>query len=178
MTGMEKECNPNQERIRMAKKRKKKPHTPRSRVKAFLRRLSLHSRERAAVMKKAGYRCLDCDAKQSKARGKEVKVEAHHNPPIDWDGIVDLIFERILDAPQEILCEACHRKAHENKKLLTKEIVETYRNPDKRCVYPFEPNPVGYCWAYAHHVDGTERFEDMGKICPSCEYWKENEATC
>ena len=54
---------------------------------------------------------------------------------------------------------------------LTKEIVLTYRNPDKRCTYPFTPDPLGYCWSYANHVDGTERFEDMDKICPGCEFW-------
>ncbi len=93
----------------MAKKRKKKPNTPRSRVRACIRKLSLHSRERAATLKKSGYKCVDCGVKQSKAKGKEVKLEVHHEPPIDWEGLIDLIFERILNAPQEPLCLKCHK---------------------------------------------------------------------
>ena len=46
---------------------------------------------------------------------------------------------------------------------------EKYHNPDKRCTYPFESNAAGYCWAYAHHVDGDKKFKDMEKICPGCE---------
>ena len=45
-----------------------------------------------------------------------------------------------------------------------------YRNRNPRCGYPFEPSPAGYCWSYAHHVDGTKGFEEMSKeICPHCE---------
>ncbi len=50
--------------------------------------------------------------------------------------------------------------------------VKSYRNPDKRCSYPFICAPMGYCWAYANHVDKTPKFEDMSKICPGCEFWE------
>jgi len=53
--------------------------------------------------------------------------------------------------------------------------IMTYRNPDARCTYPFTPDPVGYCWAYAHHVDGNPKFADMDKICPGCECWKKEQ---
>lgn len=49
-----------------------------------------------------------------------------------------------------------------------------YENRDARCTYPFEPNAIGYCWSYAHHVDGTSKFEDILKICEGCELWNEN----
>lgn len=91
---------------------KKKPNTPRSRVKSVIRQLWLRSRERAKALKDAEYRCQDCGAKQSRAKGKEVYIEVHHDPQIDWDGIVDLINERILNVPQYPLCKDCHRRRH------------------------------------------------------------------
>lgn len=45
---------------------------------------------------------------------------------------------------------------------------DKYRNPDPRCRYPFTPDPAGYCWSYAHHVDGTAGFENMQAICAMC----------
>lgn len=98
----------------MAKsKRQKKPITPRSRVKSALRQLWLRSRERAKALKDADYRCAECNAKQSKAKGREVNIQVHHDPLINWDGIVDLIFERLLNAHQYPLCKDCHKKRHE-----------------------------------------------------------------
>jgi hypothetical protein len=94
---------------------RKKESTPRSRVKNALRQLWLRSRERAKVLKDSGYRCVDCNVKKSVAKGREVKLEVHHEPEIDWSGIVDLIFERILNAPQHPLCEECHGKKHQKK---------------------------------------------------------------
>jgi len=95
---------------------KKKPSTPRSRVTCAIRQLWLRSRERAKVLKDYDYRCSKCGVKQSTAKGREVKLEVHHNPVINWSGITDLIFERILNAPQVPLCKECHKKEHENEK--------------------------------------------------------------
>jgi len=94
---------------------KKQPNTPRSRIRAAIRQLWLRSRERAAVLKKADRRCIKCRAKGSIAKGREVKLEVHHEPEIDWDGIIDLIADRILEAPQFCLCKDCHRKVHKKK---------------------------------------------------------------
>lgn len=47
-----------------------------------------------------------------------------------------------------------------------------YRNPDKRCKYPFTAEPLGYCWSYANHVDGDEKFQDMEAICKTCDLWE------
>ncbi len=51
---------------------------------------------------------------------------------------------------------------------------DKYRNPDPRCRYPFTPEPLGYCWSYANHVDGTKGFEDMARICPECDEYDPN----
>ena len=55
--------------------------------------------------------------KASKAKGKEVKVQVHHKDGIDWDGVVDLIFERVLVDPDrlEVLCLDCHDKEHKQE---------------------------------------------------------------
>jgi len=50
--------------------------------------------------------------------------------------------------------------------------INSYRNPDKRCSYPFTCGPLGYCWSYANHVDKTSKFENMETICKKCEYWR------
>ena len=94
---------------------KRLPNTPRSRVRASLRQLWLRSRERAACLKRDGYVCQTCGKKQSKAKGKEVAVCVHHIDGIDWDGLIDLVFERLLVNPDrlETLCEKCHDHVHE-----------------------------------------------------------------
>lgn len=57
--------------------------------------------------------------KQSKAKGREVSVEVHHKGEknIDWDTIIDLIYEQVLVHPDnlEILCKACHKEEHHGK---------------------------------------------------------------
>ena len=53
---------------------------------------------------------------------------------------------------------------------------EKYRNPDPRCVYPFTPGNLGYCWSYAHHVDGTDGFKNTDNFCPGCEFWEPGES--
>lgn len=94
---------------------KRKLTTPRSRVKNALRMLWLRSRERAAVLKAHDRTCQVCGKKASAAKGREVKIEVHHEPEINWDGIVDLIFERLLDVPQVPLCKDCHKTKHESE---------------------------------------------------------------
>ena len=94
---------------------KKKPNTPRSRIKVAIRLLWLRSRERAKALKDHDYKCADCGVKKSVAKGKEVKLEVHHDPAINWDGLIDLIFERILNVPQYPLCKKCHKKKHKSE---------------------------------------------------------------
>lgn len=92
---------------------KKQPNTPKSKIRAAIRQLWLRSRERAAALKASGYRCVDCGVKQSVAKGRVVKIEVHHDPPIDWAGILQLIFDKILNVPQYPLCKDCHKERHQ-----------------------------------------------------------------
>jgi len=77
--------------------------------------LWLHSRERAKALKDSGYKCVECGVKQSTAKGREVKLEVHHEPEIGdkWELIIDLIIRDILSSPQIPLCKICHDKIHE-----------------------------------------------------------------
>ena len=101
---------------------KKQPNTPRSRVKHYLRLLWLRSRERAKALKDADYTCK-CGRKQSRAKGKEVYVEVHHLKEIDWEALIDLVFERLLNPEKEVLCKECHAK--ETKKQAKKRSKRT-----------------------------------------------------
>ena len=94
------------------KKSRKKPITPASQIKNVLRQLWLRSRERAKALKDSNYCCISCGVKQSTAKGKEVKIQVHHKNGIDWDGIADMLRERILSGALEPLCIECHGKKH------------------------------------------------------------------
>ena len=63
--------------------------------------------------------------------------------------------------------------ANGNTALSDCSVFDKYRNPDPRCGYPFTPDPCGYCWSYARHIDGTG-CKDMDEICPRCEMWTPN----
>lgn len=94
---------------------KKLPNTPRSKIRAILRQLWLRSRERAAALKRDGYTCQVCHRKQSKAKGKEVRVHVHHKNGItNWDKLIDMVYETLLCDPKhlETLCEDCHKEEH------------------------------------------------------------------
>ena len=71
----------------------------------------MQSRERAAALKAAKYRCAKCGKKASKRKGQEVKVEVHHlNRIVNWNKIIDLVFEELLCDPKflQVLCVECH----------------------------------------------------------------------
>jgi 5-methylcytosine-specific restriction endonuclease McrA len=89
--------------------------TPRSKIQSALRQLWLRSRERAAALKRDKYCCQICGVKQSKKKGFEQKVEVHHTAGrVDWDALIQLIYERLLVDPAglETLCPDCHDKKH------------------------------------------------------------------
>lgn len=91
---------------------KKLECTPRSKIRSAIRKLWLQSRERSACLKAAGYKCRSCGAKQSKAKGREVRVEVHHLAGVhNWDNIIDEIYAQLLVSPHllEVLCEDCHK---------------------------------------------------------------------
>ena len=98
---------------------KRLPHTPRSQVRSALRKLWLRSRERASALKREGYACEECGAKQSRKKGQEVKVEVHHLEGIvNWDQMIDYIYRHLLVEPGalEVVCEDCHAKITEEEK--------------------------------------------------------------
>lgn len=96
---------------------KRLPYTPRSKVKAALRTLSLRSRERAAALKREKYCCQRCSKKQSKAKGREVVIEVHHLKGVKWEKMIDLIYEELLCDPKflEVLCFCCHNEKHKEE---------------------------------------------------------------
>lgn len=94
-------------------KKEKNMRTQRSQIKSALRLLWLRSRERAEALKLYSYSCNNCHVKQSKAKGKEQRVEVHHKEGIgNWDKVIDVIMEELLCDPTklEVLCPECHLK--------------------------------------------------------------------
>ena len=94
---------------------KKQPNTPRSQIRSALRQLFLRSRERAKALKNAGNCCEECGKKQSRAKGKEVFVEVHHNNGIEWEQMIDYVYRHLLCEPKHmtVYCKECHDKEHE-----------------------------------------------------------------
>ena len=95
---------------------RKLPYTPNSRIKSALRQLWLRSRERAAAIKRDEYRCQRCGGKQSKAKGKEFKVEIHHKEGVEnWQELYNSIRKNLLVDPEhlETLCKECHKNIDE-----------------------------------------------------------------
>jgi len=91
-------------------KSRRKARTPRSRVKHTLQKLFLTSRERHQALKRDRYSCVRCGIKQSRAKGKHVYVEVDHIDGIDWEALINLIYERVLVSPEKLqtLCKADH----------------------------------------------------------------------
>jgi predicted HNH restriction endonuclease len=98
---------------------KRLPYTPNSRIRSVLRQLFLRSRERAAALKRDKYTCRCCSVKQSKAKGKEVKVEVHHLAGVcNWDALFESVRRYLLCDPELLatLCEKCHKVAEERNR--------------------------------------------------------------
>ena len=97
---------------------KKLAYTPRSRIKGAVRQLWLRSRERLAALKRDGYTCQCCGRKQSKAKGREFKVEVHHKEGIlNWDALYKAVYKYLLCDPKHLitLCRECHDKEEPDK---------------------------------------------------------------
>lgn len=100
---------------------RRKAQTPRSQVRTALRGyIWLRSRERQAALKRDNYTCQDCGVKQSKAKGREVKVEVDHLRGINWERLIDIIYERVLCDPKDLetVCKPCHAERTEMRKRL------------------------------------------------------------
>ncbi len=93
---------------------KRQLHTPNNIINSALRKLWLRSRERAATLKRDNYTCQRCGGKQSRAKGKEFKVEVHHKHGVlNWGKLHRVIREYLLCDPKylETLCRECHKAA-------------------------------------------------------------------
>lgn len=88
--------------------------TSNSKIKSCLQRLFMWSKERTTAAKEQDRTCNVCGKKKSQAKGKEVKVEAHHIRETNWNRIYDVIREELLVNPKrlQILCVDCHAKVH------------------------------------------------------------------
>ncbi len=55
---------------------------------------------------------MDCGAKASKAKGREVKIEVDHLDGFETEKIIDYIFKHLLVDPSrlETVCKGCHAK--------------------------------------------------------------------
>ncbi len=86
--------------------------TPRGKVKEALRRLSLRSRERNAALRRDHYTCQICGTKKSVAKGREVQVEVHHIKGVQWEVLIDIVYEMLLCHPADLvtMCKSCHNK--------------------------------------------------------------------
>ena len=93
---------------------KRLPGTPRSKVRAALRALWLRSRERNAAIKREGGCCEGCHRKQSKAKGREFKVEVHHLNGVEWEVMIDYVYRHLLCDPKDlqVMCPECHSEEH------------------------------------------------------------------
>ena len=94
---------------------RKLPYTPNSHIRSALRRLWLRSRERQQRLKDDKYTCQSCHRKQSRAKGKEFKVQVHHkNMVVNWEKLIEEIRKNLLCDPGELvtLCDECHEKKH------------------------------------------------------------------
>ena len=91
--------------------------TRNSKISQALRQLWLRSKERSEALKRAKYCCEECGVKQSKAKGKEVKVEVHHVDGIDWSEICDIIRKKLLPSPDRLkcYCKSCHNEIHKKE---------------------------------------------------------------
>lgn len=105
----------------MAAKRKPLTHTTLGLVTGGIRRqVWAKSPERYAALKRTGYTCERCGAKQSKAKGREVSVVVHHKKGIPskvWALLYRIVTKYIIGDPNdlEVLCKPCHRKEHYGK---------------------------------------------------------------
>ncbi len=85
-----------------------------------MRQLWLRSRERQAAIKRDRYTCVDCGAKQSRAKGREVFIEVDHLNGIEWENMIDYVFRHLLVSPDDLetVCKTfgCHEKRTEERR--------------------------------------------------------------
>ena len=106
---------------------KRLPYTPNSQIRSALRKLFLRSRERSAAIKRDGYTCQKCGAKQSKRKGFEVSVECHHlDGVVNWDALFEAVRKYLLCDPgkMQTLCKKCHEGIEKDERNQTTKETE------------------------------------------------------
>ena len=88
--------------------------TPDAPLRSWLRRIWMKCNEKAYANKREGYCCEHCGAKNSRAKGKEVRVIIHHKKLINWDKIFRVLRRELLVSPDQLtaLCDDCHKAEH------------------------------------------------------------------
>ena len=92
---------------------KKLEYTSRKKLYSIIRKyIWMWSRERAAALRRTGYRCGECNKKQTRVKGKELILEVHHLDGAHIDLIIDEIYKYLLCHPDRLvpLCGECHKK--------------------------------------------------------------------
>ena len=92
---------------------KRVPWTTVSVIKNYCRHLFMRSRERAAAIRATGNTCERCGRKGSVAKGREVSIRVHHVNGINWERIIKVLREELLDGPYQVVCKECHDTIHE-----------------------------------------------------------------
>ena len=88
--------------------------TPDGVIRNALRRLWMMSRERSCALRRESYCCEHCGVKNSRAKGKEVRVIVHHKKLIDWKLVFAVLRDELIPDPDELicLCDDCHKAEH------------------------------------------------------------------
>lgn len=97
-------------------KHPKPTETPDRQIVAALRAMWLRSVERITALKNSNYCCEKCAVKQSKVKGKEIKLDVHHRSGhINWPAIIAVVRKELLHPASQLqtLCRPCHDQEHE-----------------------------------------------------------------
>jgi len=101
----------------MPKKQHKR--TPDTMLRSWLRRwVWSKCCEKSYTNRREGYCCEHCGVKNSRAKGKEVRVIVHHQKLINWDKIFKVLRRELLVSPNQLtcLCDECHKAEHKRMK--------------------------------------------------------------
>lgn len=94
---------------------KRVEYTPDAKIKNVLHQLFMRSRERAKALKRTGYKCTACGAKQTHRKDCKLSLHVHHANKIAWKSLIEEVRKTLLcDSDLMIpLCPDCHAKEHE-----------------------------------------------------------------
>ena len=99
--------------------KKQQRRTPDGALRSWLRRgVWMKSFEKSYALRRESYCCEHCGVKNSRAKGKKVRVIVHHNKMINWDKIFKVLRAELLVSPNQLtcLCDECHKLEHQRMK--------------------------------------------------------------